>query len=106
MEIVLNASLAGGVVMGCNAEIIANSYGAMLAGFIAGTVSGFGYAYIGPYLRDKINLHDTCGVHNLHGMPGVIGGIVSAIVASRGEINFGENYDNVFFDIKLRTPSQ
>ena len=44
-----------------------------------------------------INLHDTCGVHNLHGMPGVIGGLVSAIVASRGQINFGsgDNFNNI-----------
>jgi ammonium transporter Rh len=46
MEIILNASLAGGVVMGANADIIAMSYGSMLAGFIAGVVSGLGYSYI------------------------------------------------------------
>jgi len=92
MEIVLNASLAGGVAMGSNADIIAKSYGAMLAGFIVGCVSSFGYAILGPYLTKKINLHDTCGVHNLHGMPGVIAGIISAIVISRGGENFGDNY--------------
>lgn len=107
MEIILNASLAGGVVMGANADIIAKSYGAMLAGFIAGTVSSLGYAYLGPYLAKKINLHDTCGVHNLHGMPGFMGGIISAIVASRGLGNFGSNYENQFkFDPNVRTPSQ
>lgn len=26
-------------------------------------------------------IHDTCGVHNLHGMPGVFAGIVAALVA-------------------------
>lgn len=26
------------------------------------------------------HIHDTCGVQNLHGIPGFIGGIVSAIV--------------------------
>jgi ammonium transporter Rh len=92
MEIILNASLAGGVAMGSNADIIAKSYGAMLAGFLAGTISSFGYAYLGPYLASKIKLHDTCGVHNLHGMPGLMAGIVSAIVASRGLENFGSNY--------------
>ena len=37
-------------------------------------------------------------MHNLHGMPGVIGGLVSAIVASRGQINFGsgDNFNNIF----------
>jgi len=93
MEIILNASLAGGVVMGSNADIISKSYGAMLAGFIAGTVSSFGFAYLGPYLQKKIRLHDTCGVHNLHGMPGVMGGLISAIMCSRGLINFGSNYE-------------
>lgn len=107
MEIILNASLAGGVVMGANADIIAKSYGAMLAGFIAGTVSSLGYAYLGPYLAQKINLHDTCGVHNLHGMPGIIGGITSAIVASKGVGNFGDNYKAQFlFSPDERTASQ
>lgn len=104
MEIILNASLAGGVVMGANADIIANSYGAMLAGFIAGCVSSLGYAYLGHYLAKRFNLHDTCGVHNLHGMPGFIGGIVSAIVVSRGLGNFGDNYSNNFPDPSVRTP--
>ncbi len=93
MEIILNASLAGGVVMGSNADIIAMGYGAMLAGFIAGVVSSLGYAYVQPFLLEKLNLHDTCGVHNLHGMPALISGIVSAIVVSRGVGNFGDNYD-------------
>lgn len=107
MEIILNASLAGGVVMGANADIIAKSYGAMLAGFCAGTVSSLGYAYLGPFLAKKINLHDTCGVHNLHGMPGVMGGLISAIIASRGLINFGPNYKNQFlFDPDFRSPHQ
>jgi ammonium transporter Rh len=106
MEIILNASLAGGVVMGCNANIIAMSFGAMLAGFIAGTVSSLGYAFLEPYLAKKINLHDTCGVHNLNGMPGVIGGITSAIVISRGWTNFGDNYAKNFFDPTMRTASQ
>ena len=28
------------------------------------------------------NIFDTCGVHNLHGMPGVLAGIVSIIAFS------------------------
>ncbi len=84
MEIILNASLAGGVAVGSAADIIVMPFGAMLAGFVVGLVSSFGFAKLSGFLREKINLHDTCGVLNLHGIPGITGGIISAIVASRG----------------------
>ena len=89
MEIILNASLAGGVAIGSAADIVVMPFGAMLAGFVTGIVSSFGFAKLSGFLREKISLHDTCGVLNLHGIPGLIGGIVSAIVVSRGEGNFG-----------------
>ena len=89
MEIILNSSLAGGVAIGSSADILVQPFGAMLTGFIVGIISSLGYAFLSKYLQQKINLHDTCGVLNLHGMPGLIGGFVSAIVASRGQGNFG-----------------
>ena len=38
-----------------------------------------------PFLAARLGVHDTCGVHNLHGMPGVmsgVGGIICAAVAT------------------------
>lgn len=35
-----------------------------------------------PWLTSNLRIHDTCGVHNLHGMPAVISAIASAIYAS------------------------
>ena len=34
-----------------------------------------------PFM-EKWYLQDTCGVHNLHGIPGVFSGIAAAIAAS------------------------
>jgi ammonium transporter Rh len=108
MELILNASLAGGVAMGCNSNIIVLPFGSMLVGVGAGTVACLGYVYLQPWLRRKQFVHDTCGILNLHAMPGVVGGIVSAIVASRSRENFSFNYGNVFVldNEAYRTDSQ
>lgn len=35
-----------------------------------------------PILEEKLKIQDTCGIHNLHGMPGVLGAIVGAVTAA------------------------
>merc|ERR1719330_1394321 len=56
-------------------------HGAMISGFVAGALSCFGYAKVLPFLA-SLNVHDTCGVNNLHGMPGILGAVVSIIVTA------------------------
>jgi ammonium transporter Rh len=82
MEHILNATLAGGVVIGATAGIIYHPGGSLAIGFLIGIVSTLGFQYLTPYLEKKFGLYDTCGVHNLHAMPGLIGGLVSAVVAA------------------------
>jgi len=81
---VQNATLAGGVAMGSSASMAVYPGGAIGIGCIAGLLSCFGYNYIQPLLEKKIKLHDTCGVNNLHGMPGILGALISAVVAGAG----------------------
>jgi len=76
-----NATLAGGVAVGAIADMYIQPVGALVIGSVAGIISVFGFKFITPALK-KIYLHDTCGVHNLHGLPGVFSGLVSAVVAA------------------------
>ena len=79
-----NATLAGGVAIGATANLTLHPLGAMAIGSIAGLVSALGFAKLSPWLEKKIKLHDTCGIHNLHGMPSILGGLVSAVSSSFG----------------------
>jgi ammonium transporter Rh len=99
MEVVLNSTLAGGVAMGSAADLIDYPFCSMIVGFVTGAISALGFIYLGPWLKNRVNLHDTCGVHNLHGIPGIIGGFVSAITAAFAGKNFitgSDAYDNEF----------
>lgn len=105
MEIVLNASLAGGVAVGSSADLIVQPAGAMIAGFIVGTISAFGFAFLSAFLKEHLRLHDTCGVINLHGIPGVIGALISAIIAYRTGETFGNNMPLAYkWQAENRTP--
>jgi len=79
MEIMLNATLAGGVAIGSASDVIVAPWAAMLIGWLGGVLSAIGFQVIGPWLNTKLKLADTCGVNSLHGMPGIFGAIVSAI---------------------------
>ena len=76
---VQNATLAGGVAIGNAANFVVGIWGASLVGFLAGCISVVGYVYIQPFILKRLRIHDTCGVHNLHGMPGVFGAIAAMI---------------------------
>jgi len=80
---VQNATLAGGVAIGSAANIVVLSPAeSLLIGVIGGLLSVIGYVKVQPRLEKTLKIHDTCGVHNLHGMPAVLAGIASAIVVS------------------------
>ncbi|KAL4624294.1 ammonium transporter Rh type C isoform X1 [Arapaima gigas] len=77
-----NSTLAGGVAVGTAAEFMLMPYGSLIVGFCCGIISTFGYIYATPLLEKYLKIQDTCGIHNLHAVPGVIGGVVGAITAA------------------------
>jgi len=75
-----NATLAGGVAVGAVARMDIGLGWASIIGACGGMISTLGYQFVQPFLQKKIGLHDSCGVHNLHGMPALFGSIVSIIM--------------------------
>ena len=76
---ICNAALAGGVSVGATCNTV-SAPGAFLIGLLAGSLCVVGYVVIQPKLQARFKLVDTCGVHNLHGMPGLLGGLIAVFV--------------------------
>jgi len=81
MEHVQNATLAGGVAVGACADMMLTPGGSLLIGSMAGVITVCGFQYIQPFLLKTLKIHDSCGVNNLHGMPGLFGGLLSVLMA-------------------------
>lgn len=76
---IANAALAGGVAIGSTCDT-ASLTAAFVIGIIAGGLSTFGFAVIQPKAEALLKGIDTCGVMNLHGMPGLFGGIAAVFI--------------------------
>jgi ammonium transporter Rh len=74
-----NAALAGGVAIGATCNTV-SPVGAFGIGMLAGALCVIGYNFIQPRLQSSLKIVDTCGVHNLHGMPGILGGLMAIAV--------------------------
>jgi len=73
-----NATLAGGVMVGIVSNYNLGPGGACAVGMVGAAISVVGYNKVKPEFEKKI--HDTCGVHNLHGMPSLAGAALSVIL--------------------------
>lgn len=80
IEDIANAALAGGVAIGSSCAHTTPK-ASLILGFIAGILSVIGFAIIQPRIQRAIKGIDTCGVHNLHGMPGILGGLAAIFIA-------------------------
>ncbi|HEY3383173.1 MAG TPA: hypothetical protein VGK32_15490 [Vicinamibacterales bacterium] len=74
-----NAALAGGVAIGATCNLVPAPL-AFGIGLLAGALCVVGYAVVQPKIQCAFKIVDTCGVHNLHGMPGILGGLIATFV--------------------------
>ena len=89
-----NATIAGGVAIGTSSNMLMQPYEALNIGLVAALISVFGFAILMDYLFKKISLHDSCGINNLHGLPGILGGISSIFAVLNSNPNILKLYDS------------
>ncbi len=76
---IANAALAGGVAIGATFDH-ASHFEAIVIGLIAGALSTAGFAIFQAKQEKFHKIVDTCGVSNLHGLPGIFGGLAAIVV--------------------------
>ncbi|NWX10816.1 RHBGB protein, partial [Caloenas nicobarica] len=77
-----DAALASTAVMGMPGEMLVTPFGALVAGFLAGLISLLGFRFLTPVLRSRLKIQDTCEVHNIHGLPGILGALLGTLLAA------------------------
>src|SRR5699024_463176 len=55
-----------------------------IIGLVSGAVSAFCFLYLDGWLMKKTGVRDTMGVHNLHGVPGIVGGLTPMVLGFTG----------------------
>jgi ammonium transporter Rh len=78
---IANAALAGGVAIGSTCDFASHPQ-AMVIGVCAGAISTIGFALLQSKLQSFFKITDTCGVCNLHGIPGLFGGLAAIVVVN------------------------
>ena len=73
---IANAALAGGVAIGSTCAHASHTM-AVVIGILTGGLSTIGFAVIQSKQQNLMKLIDTCGVTNLHGLPGLLGGFLA-----------------------------
>ncbi len=83
---IANAALAGGVAIGSTCDYASHPQ-AMIIGLIAGAISTIGFGILQEKQQHFHKIIDTCGVSNLHGIPGVFGGLAAIFVVPGLEVS-------------------
>lgn len=97
MADIQNVTLAGGVTVGASVDMMITPAGAYSLGIMGCTACFFGYKYLTPFLAKRMRIQDQCGIHNLHGLTGLISstaGICAILLAT--EETYGPSMYQIF----------
>uniref|UniRef100_A0A8C6S9Z0 Ammonium transporter AmtB-like domain-containing protein n=1 Tax=Neogobius melanostomus TaxID=47308 RepID=A0A8C6S9Z0_9GOBI len=72
MADIQNVTLAGGVTVGASVDMMISPVAAYALGIMGCTACFFGYKYLTPFMARRLRIQDQCGIHNLHGLTGLI----------------------------------
>ncbi|KAJ1372702.1 hypothetical protein KIN20_034925 [Parelaphostrongylus tenuis] len=77
-----SSTLSGGVAIGSAANAVLYPSHAVAVAFVRASFPLLVMpGLVSPKLEKRFKLFDTCGVHNLHGIPGILAGIFSIVFA-------------------------
>ncbi|XP_032938451.1 ammonium transporter Rh type B [Catharus ustulatus] len=92
-----DATLAGMAVMGMAGEMLVTPFGALIAGFLVGLISPLGFRFFTPVLHSRLKTQDMCGVHNIHGLPGILGALLGTLLTLLATADtYGDRLELVF----------
>ncbi|XP_036957265.1 rh50-like protein [Acanthopagrus latus] len=97
MADIQNVTLAGGVTVGASVDMMISPVGAYVLGIMGCTACFFGYRYLTPFMAQRLRIQDQCGIHNLHGLTGLISstaGICAILLAT--EETYGPSMYQIF----------
>ncbi|KAM3621138.1 uncharacterized protein V6R79_006602 [Siganus canaliculatus] len=97
MADIQNVTLAGGVTVGASVDMMISPVAAYALGMMGCTACFFGYRYLTPFMAKRMKIQDQCGIHNLHGLTGLISstaGICAILLAT--EETYGPSMYQIF----------
>lgn len=97
MADIQNVTLAGGVTVGASVDMMISPVAAYALGVMGCTACFLGYKYMTPFLAQRMRIQDQCGIHNLHGLTGLISSIagICAILLATEE-TYGPSMYQIF----------
>lgn len=92
---IMNATLAGGIMIAASANLYTFLLPPLFVGAIAGVWSSLSFHFFVPWLT-KWKLYDIRGVMHLHGTVGILGGVISWIAIATINSYFGATTADYF----------